>query len=243
MRRLFALALAVFVIDAWFLQWDETSNARTRLALTRAIVEEGRLAIDSYHEGDLGQGPLRGALLLRQGAPDLPGGGPRPRRSPSRRSLGVSGGSLPDPGAHHLAGHQPLSPPLRGAPASGWAVGADGPGNLYRGLARDAAPSLRDGLLWPQPDLRPRGGRPRGPPATVSRSPAGALGDLGLSGDRDRDRLRGCRARRAPLRSGRDAGRRRATVRTRADGLPHRPVRGSVHPPGPLRGSSPRSTT
>lgn len=50
MRRLWLLALASFLVSASFQQEDETSNARTRLALTRAIVEEGRLTIDTYHE-------------------------------------------------------------------------------------------------------------------------------------------------------------------------------------------------
>lgn len=49
--RLLCLALAVFLVDAYLQQRDESSNARTRFALTRAIVEEGRLTIDSYHEG------------------------------------------------------------------------------------------------------------------------------------------------------------------------------------------------
>ncbi|MFN7971415.1 MAG: hypothetical protein U0166_03555 [Acidobacteriota bacterium] len=48
MRRFVLLGCAVFLFDAWFLHEDESSNARVRLALAKAIVLEGRLTIDSY---------------------------------------------------------------------------------------------------------------------------------------------------------------------------------------------------
>ena len=51
MRRFLALALGVLLFDAYLAQPDETSNARTRLALTKALVLEGTLRIDSFHEG------------------------------------------------------------------------------------------------------------------------------------------------------------------------------------------------